>query len=210
MLSGELNAMRTRAARRANASPPIRSPASHAGCPAERAVRSGNRAGNLSDRHQQRCPGGATEELRRQGSLGEGRRGGLLAGGRADERRGGHHMERGEQAVNAAAVIARSASDEATQHSLSFRGDAKASNPESRDSGFARRAPGMTGKGEIASLALAMTGALSLRGLQRVEMSPPLQPCQHRSGSGTATATQIAKNSGHPVAFATKPAPDDK
>ena len=27
---------------------------------------------------------------------------------------------------------------------------------------------------------------------------------------GTATTTQIMKNSGHPVAFATKPAPDDR
>ena len=158
VLSGELNAMRVRSGSNGKRVAMYQIQRAAPAARPDGSLRSRDRSRNLSDRHQQRRAGGAVEKFRRQGSLGESRRGYLLAASRADERRRGHQMECGDEALK---------------------------RPD---------------RAEVRSQTLISNWSKCPRF------------CSHASRIrlGTATMTQMTKNSGQPTAFATYPAPDDK
>ena len=109
VLSGELTAIKARGGKRSKrvASYQITVGAAPAAA-AERAVQSGDGPGDVPARHHQRGAGRAVEGLCRQGDLGQGRRGLLRAGCRADERSRDHEVERGDEAVDAVMPAAAS------------------------------------------------------------------------------------------------------
>jgi hypothetical protein len=129
VLSGELNAMRVRGGKKGKrvatyelTSEPRRLPPPNGLCGLE-----------TGPETFQIVPGGAVEKLHRQGSLGQGRRGRLRPGSRSADRRCRHQMERGDEALRAAArsavviVIARPCAhwDRATRYPGASRLDHK-------------------------------------------------------------------------------------
>jgi hypothetical protein len=157
---------------------------------AEWAVQSRDRAGDVPDRHQQRRPGRAAEGVHRQGDLAEGRRSRLCTGCRRDERSGRDEVERGE------ALRLR--------HTLRCHRPARPGDPVSDSVSICTPASGILGH----PLSRVVTSGVNAGPLY-TRTVPSSSKCPRRCSQasrirlGTATSTQIAKKSGHPVAFAT-------